>query len=66
MNIGVDKVGVVANSSHSSKATMLSWPAKSGAKMEGRRLLGGHAKPGQKVLLEYSRDALAGPLRTSE
>ena len=52
--------------SHSCKATALSWLAKAGAKMEHRRLLGGHAKPGEKVPLVYSRDALAGPLRTLE
>ena len=48
--------------SHSCKATLLSWAAKAGMKLEDRRLLRGHAKPGQKVPLEYSRDALAGPL----
>jgi len=49
-------------SSHSAKATLLSWLAKAGLKLEDRRLLGGHAKPGQLVPLEYSRDALSGPL----
>ena len=29
----------------------------------GARLVGGHAKPGQRVPLEYSRDALAEPMR---
>ena len=48
--------------SHSCKATLLSWAAKAGMKLEDRRLLGGHAKPGQKSPLEKSRDALAGPL----
>ena len=48
--------------SHSCKTTMLSWAAKAGLPMEDRRLLGGHSNPGEKMTLEYSRDALAGPL----
>jgi hypothetical protein len=48
--------------SHSCKATVLSWMAKAGVKIADRRLLGGHAKPGEFTTLEYSRDALAGPL----
>ena len=40
--------------------------AKSGASLECRRLLGYHAKPGDKSLLHHSRDALAGPLRELE
>ena len=48
--------------SHSCKATVLSWAAKSGMPLGGRRLLGGHAKQGARTPLEYSRDALAGPL----
>ena len=31
--------------------------------MAERRVLGGHALPGDVSILEYSRDALAGPLR---
>ncbi|CAK0898636.1 unnamed protein product [Prorocentrum cordatum] len=50
-------------SSHSCKATVLSWLAKAGYSMKSRRLLGGHIKPGERVPIEYSRDALAGPLR---
>jgi hypothetical protein len=53
---------VGAYTSHSCKATVLSWMAKAGAKITDRRLLGGHAKPGEFTALEYSRDALAGPL----
>ena len=49
--------------SHSLKSTTLSWCAKAGMTMQSRRLLGGHVKPGEKSVLEYSRDALAGPLR---
>ena len=52
--------------SHSCKATILSWLSKASVRLEDRRLLGGHAKPGERVSLEYSRDALAGPLLTLE
>ena len=47
---------------HSAKATLLSWMAKAGCSDHDRRLLGGHATHGDASLLEYSRDALAGPL----
>ena len=47
--------------SHSLKATCLSWAAKAGLPMAERRVLGGHALPGDVSVLEYSRDALAGP-----
>lgn len=47
---------------HSAKATLLSWMAKAGCSDHDRRLLGGHATQGDTSLLEYSRDALAGPL----
>ena len=50
-------------SSHSLKATVLSWLAKAGVAKAARRLLGGHVKPGEKSVIEYSRDGLAGPLR---
>ena len=53
-------------SSHACKATLLSWAAKAGMSVADRRLLGGHAKPGDKSVLEYSRDALAGPLNKLE
>ena len=53
---------VEAYTSHSCKATVLSWMAKAGGKIADRRLLGGHAKPGEFTTLEYSRDALAGPV----
>eukprot|EP00972_Heterocapsa_arctica_P075691 11164176-Heterocapsa_arctica.AAC.1 len=45
--------------SHSCKATALSWAAKAGLRPGSRRLLGGHAKPKDLSMLEYSRDALA-------
>jgi len=47
---------------HSCKATLLSWAAKAGLTVEARRLLGGHAAPGDRSVLQYSRDGLAGPL----
>ena len=47
---------------HSAKATILSWMAKSGAGRGTRRLLGGHVDQRDSSMLEYSRDALAGPL----
>ena len=57
--------GDVANiGSHSLKATVLSWLAKAGVNHGVRRLLGGHAKVNDLTMLEYSRDALAGPLHT--
>ncbi len=48
---------------HSLKATMLSWCAKAGMAKGTRRLLGGHAANRDRSVLEYSRDALAEPLR---
>ena len=42
--------------SHSLKATLLSWSAKAGMPMAARRILGGHAKAGDKAVAEYSRD----------
>ncbi len=48
---------------HSCKATLLSWAAKSGMPKPDRRLLGGHAAPKDRSVLEYSRDALGEPLR---
>ena len=55
--------GALPPTSHSCTATVLSWLAKAGSRLEDRRLLGGHARPGDRTVLEYSRDALAGPLR---
>ena len=50
-------------SSHSLKATVLSWCAKWGADPTERLILGHHAT-GAKSLDTYSRDLLAQPLRT--
>lgn len=60
---GMDRQEAARYSSHSGRATGLSWAAKAGVKKEYRRLLGGHAKPGDMSVLEYSRDALETPLR---
>ena len=49
--------------SHSLKATMLSWCAKIGAPFKARRMLGYHAKSTEKSTIVYSRDAMAWPLR---
>ena len=49
-------------SSHSCKATMLSFLAKFGASMPDRKILGGHTGR-MKSVLNDSRDSLAGPLR---
>ena len=59
------KIGISLENkgTHSCKATFLSWCAKAGVSHTSRRLLGGHAKPKDTSILEYSRDALAGPLR---
>ena len=49
--------------SHSFKATFLSWTAKAGVDRELQRILGYHAKPGDKTIIVYQRDAMAEPLR---
>ena len=58
---GAPPESVSSYTSHSCKATVLSWMAKAGGKIADKRLLGGHAKPGEVTALEYSRDAMAGP-----
>ena len=47
---------------HSAKATLLSWAAKAALPRAVRRMLGAHADPRDKSMLEYSRDAMAGPM----
>ena len=49
-------------SSHSCKATLLSFLAKYGASVPDREILGGHSSR-MKSVLTYSRDSLSGPLR---
>ena len=58
-----DQGRVIGLGSHSCKATLLSWSAKYGMAAGLRRRLGGHVKPGDKSLVEYARDEMAGPLR---
>ena len=48
--------------SHALKSTLLSWAANGGVPKFDRRMLGYHAKPGDKSMMEYSRDLLAEPL----
>ena len=62
VRFGVADSAVALHGTHACKARLLTWCAKAGLKSEHRRLLGGHAKPKEKMVLEYSRDALAGPL----
>ena len=50
--------------SHSLKVTTLSWLAKRGVDRDVRRSLGYHIKQDEVTMEAYSRDALAGPLRT--
>ena len=47
---------------HSLRATALSWCAKHGVREGSRRLLAYQAKPKDYMMLEYSRDAMAGPM----
>ena len=51
-----------AYGTHSCKATTLSWCAKAGLSRATRRLLGAHCNVQDRSMLEYSRDALAGPM----
>ncbi len=63
IDAGIPPDEASAYGTHSLKATMLSWCAKAGMPKGARRLLGGHAAHRDKSVLEYSRDALAEPLR---
>ena len=63
---GFDKGALENLGTHSCKATMLSWCAKAYVKRSARRLLGYHVEVGDRSMLEYSRDAQAGPLRELE
>ena len=63
-DLGVQQEIAAGAGTHSCKATLLSWCAKMGVRGEHRRLLGGHAKPKERTMLEYSRDAIAAPLES--
>ena len=69
MNILLTRHGCPAGdrrrSSHSMKATMLSYLSKAGASISDRELLGGHSSHVRSVIT-YSRDALGGPMRVLE
>ena len=60
---GIDPADASLYPSHSLKATPLSWCAKIGTPMKARRILGYHAKLGDRTTLVYSRDVLAWPRR---
>jgi hypothetical protein len=60
---GEDKHKVSKISSHSLKATCLSWVAKAGISREHRSILGYHAIQNASSVLHYSRDEQAEPLR---
>ena len=64
--LGISHGAVRDFTSHGCKATTLSWCAKAFIGLEDRRILGGHSNLGDIMPLEYSRDALAGPLARLE
>ena len=57
--VGLEDVGT-----HSLKATLLSWSAKAGLDALDRKFLGGHLNKSDLSMVAYSRDTLAGPLRS--
>ena len=63
INWGISPDEACAYTSHSMKATLLSWIAKAGGPMKARRMLGYHTKGSDKSTLIYSRDVMAWPLR---
>ena len=63
ISLGFSKEQVQGVSSHSLKATLLSWMAKFGTDISKRQLLGYHVTGNQSSSLHYSRDELAEPLR---
>jgi hypothetical protein len=63
---GVPEATLGPLGSHSLKATPLSWMAKFGVDRESRKALGYHKPKGDRAMLAYSRDDMAGPLRKYE
>ena len=63
-NDQVNPDSLLAISTHSLKATLLSWAAKSGMEVLDRTILGYHSTGVNTSTLSYSRDAMAGPLRS--
>ena len=60
---GSDPEHVARVSSHSCKATVLSWAAKRGLPISVRRLMGHHLPPGDVSAINYSRDAMSAPMQ---
>ena len=60
---GADPCEVAAYTSHSLKVTALDWSAKAGVSKPLRRILGGHIKPKDRSVFDYTRDGLAEPLK---
>lgn len=63
LNAGSSVSSVERISTHSLKATTLSWASKHGMLLADRTLLGYHVLQGASSTLHYSRDSLSGPLR---
>ena len=63
-NDQVNADSLLAISTHSLKATLLSWAAKSGMDTLENTMLGYHSTGVNSSTLSYSRDAMAGPLRS--
>ena len=57
--LGFERAALEGIGAHSLKVTLLSWLAKAGVDRGVRRILGGHVKPKDRSLVEYSRDELA-------
>ena len=57
-----DELGNIG--AHSLKSTALSWLARAGIDRDTRRVLGYHIRKDERSMEAYSRDSLAGPLRT--
>ena len=60
---GVDASKLIGASTHSCKATSLSWCAKYNLPFISRQLLGHHVPSHLTSAITYSRDSLSGPLR---
>ena len=59
-----ETVGSIRIATHSLKASLLSWCSKAAISHDDRRLLGYHTASSDASMLVYSRDAMAGPLRS--
>ena len=63
-NQQVNADALLGISTHSLKATLLSWAAKAGLDTIERTILGYHSTGLNSSTLSYSRDSMAGPLRS--